>query len=386
MEKYTIVKKIVEENECQLLTSFEEFESKRENVLNKSYLHVRIDFIGICGHESSAVFTNFKSRGTGKRCKECVKKSTIDSLKDLKKDSCNMIEYESSEIIIKYLHPYYDIRRTNEGCRADMAIREKDKEEDEWIPIQVKSTKEICHKMYTFRGINKDYNGMLIICVCKDKEKIWIIPYSDLSLKTYNLNISEYSKYNKYGCENNVILNQYIDKYKHKCTRQSLDKCMLPISNLQQREQEYVKKRENIINFLDFKKPNIQNTPTDFMVNSKKVQEKVCGFKIQKSSIMVYLSSNNGKSEEGKKRYRTYRYGENDYYWFHSSIDNRFWIVPEKVLYDKGYISDRDKTSTSKLFSIHINKDNDYGVREWIKEYEYNYDNPNKDKIIDLFK
>ena len=63
-------------------------------------------------------------------------------------------------------------------------------------------------------------------------------------LKSPNLNISEYSKYNKYRCNNNLILNQYIDKYKDKCMRQSLDKCMLPISDLQQREQEYIKKRE----------------------------------------------------------------------------------------------------------------------------------------------
>ena len=80
MDKYNYVKKIVEENECTLLTSFEEFETKRISVLKQLYNYVRIDFIGVCGHESSAVFTNFKSRGTGKRCKDCVKKSTCRNL------------------------------------------------------------------------------------------------------------------------------------------------------------------------------------------------------------------------------------------------------------------------------------------------------------------
>ena len=101
---------------------------------------------------------------------------------------------------------------------------------------------------------------------------------------------------------------------------------------------------------------------------------------------MIYLSSNNGKTEEGKKRYRRYYYGENDYYWFHSSIDDRFWIIPERILYDKGYISDPDKILNNTSFNIPINKDNDYGVREWIKEYEYDYSNPNKDKIMKLFE
>jgi hypothetical protein len=385
MERYNCVKKIVEENECQLLTSFEEFETKRENVLNKSYLYVRIDFIGICSHKSSAVFTNFKSRGTGKRCKECVKKSTANTVKLLQKDSNNITEYESIELIIKYLSPYYNIKRTNEGCRIDIAIKEKEKEEDEWIPIQVKSTKKICHKMYSFRGINKNYEGMLIICVCTDEEKIWIIPYTDLSLKAPNLNISEYSKYNKYKCDN-IILKEYIDKYKDKYIRQTLDKCMTPISDLQQNEQKYVKKRESIIKFLEFQKPNIQNTPTDFIVNGKKVQEKVCGYDKQRTSLVVYLASNNGKRENGVRKFRTYKLGENDYYWLHSSIDNRFWIIPERVLYDKGYISNKDEIISNKSFRIRVNKENNYGVREWLKEYEYNYDNPDREQIIELFE
>jgi hypothetical protein len=386
MENYNIVKKIVEENECTLLTSFEDFESRRETVMNKSHLYVRVDFIGVCGHNSSAVFTNFKSRGTGKRCKECVKKNTYSILRNNSAVINNTTELNSIELIIKYLSPYYDIRRTNEGCRADLAIKEKGKEGDEWIPVQVKSTKGICHKMYSFRGIKKDYTGMLIICICTTEEKIWIIPYSDLSLKAPNLNISEYSKYNDYSCGNNLILNQYIDKYKDKCIRKSLEECMLPISNLQQQEQEYVKKREKAINFLQFKRMDIQNTPTDFMVNGKKVQEKVCGFNNIKHGLILALASNNGKNENGIRKFRTYRYGENDYYWFHSSIDNIFWIVPEQVLYDKGYISDPDKTSNNTSFSIRINKENNYGIREWIKEYEYNYDSPDKEKITKLFE
>ncbi len=62
MEQYSYVKKIIEENECTLITTFEDFELRRESVLDKSYLYVRVDFIGICGHNSSAVFTNVDHR------------------------------------------------------------------------------------------------------------------------------------------------------------------------------------------------------------------------------------------------------------------------------------------------------------------------------------
>ena len=386
MERYSLVKKTVEENECTLLTTFDDFESRRETVLNKSYLYVRVDFVGICGHNSSAVFTNFKSRGTGKRCKECVKKNTSKIHTNKSVEVNNSTETESINLIIKYLSPYYNIERTNEGCRADLAIREKGKEDIEWIPIQVKSTNAICHKMYSFRGLKEGYKDMLLICVCTSEEKIWVIPYNELSLEAPNLNISEYSKYNDYSCGNNIILNRYINLHKDKCMRQSLEKCMLPVSDLQQREQEYVKKREKAIDFLQFKKMDIQNTPTDFIINGKKVQEKVCWFNRIKSGLMLCLASNNGKYANGTRKFRTYRYGENDYYWFNSSIDNRFWIVPQKVLYDKGYISDSDKTKNNTHFSIRINPENYYGVREWIKEYEYHYDTPDKEKIMKLFE
>jgi hypothetical protein len=380
MENYNKVKECVENKECKLLTMFEDFEIKRETVLNKSYLFVRIDFIGLCGHNSNAVFTNFKSRGTGIRCKECVKKDTSTVLKNNDKLLTHNIETNSINLITKYLLGHYDIVRTNEGCRADLAIKEIGKE-DKWIPIQVKSTEKICHKMYSFRGLKAEYKDMLLICVCTSEEKIWVIPYNELNIKCSTLNISEISKYNDYGCGNNLILNRYIDMHKNKCVRQLLDECLLPVSDLQQREQEYVKKREKYIDFLKFETLEIQNTPTDFMVNGKRVQEKVTGYIFERSSLIFYLATHNGS-----KKFRAYKLGENEYYWIHSSIDDRFWIIPEIELYNRGYISDIDKIIPPKSMRIRVNNENDYGVREWIKSYEYNYSNPNRNKIIRLFE
>jgi hypothetical protein len=386
MKQYNYVKKIIEDNECALITTFEDFELRRESVLDKSYLYVRVDFIGICGHNSSAVFTNFKSRGTGKRCKECVKKETNNTLKKNVNLMSHITEYKSVELITKYLSSYYDIERTNECCRADLAIKEKGKDTDEWIPVQVKSTDKLCHKMYSFRGLKEEYKDMLLICVCNSEEKIWVIPYNELKINCSTLNISEYSKYNEYGCGNNLILYHYIDLHKDKCMRQQLDECLLPLGDLQKREQEYVKKRVKYIEFLKFESLSLQNTPTDFIVNGKRVQEKVCGYDNVKPCLVAHLASNNGKKENGTRKFRTYKLGENDYYWLNSSIDDRFWIIPENILYDMGYISDKDTTKKNTVLRIRVNKENNYGVREWIKEYEYNYNNPNKEKIMKLFE
>lgn len=62
MENYNKVKSCFDTNNCTLLTTFDEFEELRKNVLYQSYQFVRVRFIGNCTHESSVVFTNFNLR------------------------------------------------------------------------------------------------------------------------------------------------------------------------------------------------------------------------------------------------------------------------------------------------------------------------------------
>jgi hypothetical protein len=378
MDNYLKVKTAVETQNCTMITTFEEFEKKRDIVKNKSYHYVRIDFIGICGHNTSAVVTNFICRQTGIRCKECVKKNTNNMLKS-KLNETNQIENNSINIIEKYLSDKYEITRTKEGCRADLVIKKKG--DDKYIPIQVKSTASISpHKMYSFRYLNKDYTNMIILCISISEQKIWIIPYEDIKHLAY-LNISARSKYNKYLIEDNNFLPEYIEKYADKCYTTDIDKLMTPSSPLQRQEQEYVKKRESLVNFLEYKYPEVQNTPTDFIVNGKKVQEKVCGHP-KKNRLTIWMASNNGKKENGNRNFRTYRLGENQYYWFHSNIDNKFWIIPENILFEKGYISKADETKNKKCLIISISPTSN----SWINDYKYDYDNINKDRILELFK
>jgi hypothetical protein len=66
--------------------------------------------------------------------------------------------------------------------------------------------------------------------------------------------------------------------------------------------------------------------------------------------------------------------GENDYYWFHSSIDDRFWIIPEEVLVEKGYVTVDKQKRTDIRFS----------GNEW-DNYKYDYNNIDKEKMIEIF-
>jgi hypothetical protein len=380
MDKYNKIKECCSEYGCSLLTTFEEFEIKRETVLHKSCSYVRIDFIGICGHNSSAVVTNFMTRKTGIRCKDCVKQNQCDKLK-LKNRETSEIELNGVKIIEKYLSDKYDIIRTKEGCKADLVIQKKG-DIDKYIPVQLKCTEQISHKMYSFRGINKEYDNMLIVCICISETKIWLFPYNDIKHLS-SLNISSRSKYNKYFIEDNAKFSDSIEKMCDPYYASNLEELMTPRTELQAREQEYVQKREKYIKFLNYAYPDIQNTPTDFIANGKKVQEKVAGIcKTRKGNniLSTCLASNNGKKDNGVRKHRTYRLGENDFYWFHSSIDQRFWIIPELVLYNRGSISAANETKNNKALQIREGT-------KWLKEYQYSYDDvdASKNKIIALF-
>jgi hypothetical protein len=384
MDNYNKVKECINNNGCKLLTTFEEFEEIRKTALNNYYGFVRIKFIGLCGHESSAVFTNFNVRKTGITCKSCVKLNTSKQLYiNNRKVNNSVTENDSIKILEKHLIEY-DIKRTNEGCTADLIIREKEKKDTQWIPVQVKSTAQLCHNMYSFRGMKESYKNMLLICICISEEKIWIVPYNDINITKGNLNISKKSKYNKFLIEDNTKICSIIPKYETNIVRDTDELLMKPVTVLQQREQEYVKKRESILDFLKFDKMEVQNTPTDFMINGKKIQEKVAGLcKHKRNNLLLVLASNNGKID-GIRQQRTYRLKENDFYWIHSSVDNRFWIIPEIELFNRGYISASEETKKKTTILISI-KDTLQNNNKWLKEFEYSYENPDKNKLMKLF-
>jgi len=376
MENYEKVKLCFDENNCTLLTSFEEFEELRKTVLKQSYQFVRVKFIASCSHESNVVFTNFNLRKTGKMCKACVKQTQKDTTKQ--KNNANEIEYEGIKLIEEYLSPFYEVMRMKEGCLADMAIRKKGEQNDKWIPIQVKATMNLIHNMYSFT-VHNIYKDMIMICVCVSEKKLWIVPYNHLAVKS-KLNISVKSKYSKYLVDNSDI-DLFIDKYISDIVYNKINVLLTPINLLQQREQRYVKKREQCLPFLSYQYPNVQNTCVDVLVNSKKVQEKVLGFIESKNALHCTLSANNG-TIEGKRKSRMYQLGENDYYWLHSSIDDRFWIIPEQVVYEKGYISNKNEIKPKR--SIWFKSDKNV-TQKWLNDYEYNYTTINTEKIMKIF-
>jgi len=374
MEKYHIVEECMKENGCVLLTTYEEFEEKRQHVLKKYYQYVRVDFIGTCLHPSSVVFTNFSLRKTGIVCKECVRKKASAR----EKDDTHKYESDGIEMIEEYIKEHYRMVRTKEGCRADLAIQLHTETEDKWIPIQVKVTQKISHGMYSFRNVSNIYKDMLIVCLAVQEQKMWLIPYNEIDgrMKT-SLTISIRSIYNKYKVDRLTFRTQ-LESYQSNFILHTYDSLNTPVSLMQQREQLYVKKRETLLPFLRYEYPVIQHTVVDVMIHGKRVQEKVIGYNNNKLSLFAYMGCNNG-IKQGKRTFRCYQLGENDYYWLHSSMDERFWIIPEGVLYEHGMITAKDVIGTMK----HVCMKSKYNT--WLQNYEYDYTAINVEKIRSLF-
>jgi hypothetical protein len=381
MDNYLIVKDAMDNNGCGLLITFEEFEERRCGLSNKYYQHVRVDYIATCTHQMNVAVTNFLVRKTGLVCKECSKVNSIKLNRERGNIHTLKVENDGYNILEPLLKDKYDIHRSKEGCRCDIIIRKQGIEEDKWLNIQLKVNNKLSYGMYSFRSISEHYRDMLLICVNIEEQKIWIIPYNELTIKS-NLNISIKSKYDKYLVHHDKI-EEYINKYYDTCKQTTYEESMTPVSELQKREQEYIRKREKYIPFLKFEYLDIQNTPTDFIVNGFRVQEKVVGYVAKKDMLVVGFASNNGISNEGIRQFRTYRFGENQYYWLHSSIDNRFWIIPEGKLCDEEYISKSDETKNKCGLSF---KSTGYSEgKKWLAKYEFTYENPDVERITEMF-
>jgi hypothetical protein len=395
MNKYNSIKKIFEENNCILLTTYEEYidiknkflEDTIKRGVKTSIDNIRVQYIASCNHNNDVAISNFKIRKTGVICRECKNIRVAEKMKSLHNNISNInqiTEYNSITILNKYLSDKLIFKRTFEGSVADIIIKEPDIKDDLWIPIQIKATKtKGRNNCYTFRMIKDTYKDMLIICICIDEEKIWIIPYNDIQTKT-NITISTKSVYNKYLINNEDIKNIILN-YKDKYIRNTEAYFNLSMTYLQERERIYIRKRMKYINFLQYEFPVLQNTQTDFIINNKKIQEKVTGYRKDRDIQTIWFSSNNGKKDNGCKKFRTYRLGENDYYWLHSSINDIFWIIPENILYNQNFISGKNETKNRTYLTIKI-INGEYKNNKWLKDYEYNYLQPCRDKISKLFE
>jgi hypothetical protein len=377
MESYANLVRTFEEKGCRLLTSPEVVEERRKENKRRQLGHVKVEYIATCGHENAVTITNFVSKSSGLLCKACKVKEVGEKLKEYQSSTDNgmsrsiMQENDVYKQFLPVLETNFTVVKTNEGCLADFIVKPIDVEEDEWLMVQMKTTYQKTHGLYSFALHYNEYKDNVLMCHCISENYTWLIPYNEITAKRM-INIGQVSKYNKYKCKTSVV-NDNVLKHYRQSMRYPLEVCMKPKNYYQQREQEYKKKRYQLA-FLPFCEPEYDNCAHDFILYDHKIQEKVAGTRGDRDNqYIIHLYRYSGKT------YRHYIQGMNAFYWIHIPNTDIFYIIPEKELIDRNFIKTETQTPPKKpILSINTN------YKSWYEPYKFSYADNEEERILRL--
>jgi hypothetical protein len=374
ISKYEKIKNSFDHNGCKLLTTKEEID-----ILSKP-ASAKYKYIASCGHEHIVYYNVFISRNTGILCPLCISaKNAILSKNRMEKYGklhCLQLELNCINYFKNIISDCFTAIKAFDGCKADLIIKPKNIIEDKWLGLQFK-TCSYPSNGYWFHNSN-NYIDCLIICMCWEDKKIWIIPNEDINhLTKISIGLKK-SKYDKYEVTMEILINKLLQMYKIIPTH-SFDKHDMPICIYQQREKEYYRYRESKINFLKFDYNDMEGLVYDFKIGNKKVQEKIGGKNNTKEYSFSFTMCKNG----GNQTQKQYDVGDNDIYWLNCDDYKYFFVIPELIMINLGYIGNIEGLSLKKILKINPIKKNK--LTELLQEYLFDYENMDKERLINLF-
>ena len=339
----------------------------------------KINYNASCGHENSVSYKNFITLNQGINCPKCVNKNASCKLKELYSNDNKLSSLQQELKCINYIKEligdHFTTIKSFDGCRADIAIKRFEEIADLWLGIQVKTTNKKTEKdQYYFRLNNGEYDNCLLLCICDEDKNMWLIPYEEVKgLKT--IGIAKKSKYNKYEVNKENLIEKLTNYYKliNKFEFNILD---TPTSKTQQQEKKYREIRETKINFIKFKNNDMEGLVYDFMIGSKKVQEKVGTICKNNLNSYFFNLSKYDCRVDGKCKNKCYEEGDNDLYWLNCK-NGKFYVIPEEALLVNGHIGKDCKKD--KLYVSLTNENT-----EWCNEYLFDYNNVDKDRLLKI--
>ena len=359
---------------CSLSMDEEEFYKVYKNNRTK------INYTALCGHNNEVCWKNFNSLNQGINCPSCVNTNTGEKLKQLRsgenKNSSIEQEFLCIQYFISIINEKFISNKSFDGCKSDIILKSSTINKDLWIGIQVKTTCNKTNKdQYYFKLNGINYDNCLILCMCLEDKKMWLIPYEDVNGQK-TIGIAKTSKYNKYEVTVDDINDKLFQHYSIMNTI-SFDLLNTPTSDSHKQEQEYRKLRETKIHFIEFIYPNMEGTVHDFKIGNFKIQEKV-GFicKNNPNSYEFKLEKSSGKHNR-----TSYEKGDNDFYWLNCK-NGKFYVIPEYILIEKGFVGDNcDNKCKQHLYVSPTNNNT-----KWANDYLFDYDNLDNKKLIQLFQ
>lgn len=361
---YEIIKKTYEDNNCQLLTTEEEYiELKKTHSLKK----IQFKIISSCGHASNkSLYYGLIESGTGKLCAHCTNTKMITTMKQNAKTihgHCASFDTQKKaiDVIKKICKDKYIIKKTRDGCDSNIIAKPINSVDDSWLKIKIKSTD--CESHCIKFKIDKVCDKSIVLMISVKTEEIWIFQPNELSVRTYYMGKYKW-KYDKNLVTN--IVEQFDTIYKKDIFNTTFDLANTPISTASKLEHLYIKKRETTIKYLDFCQNEVCGLSYNFKIGNLKVQEMTFSRYKNKKSYVAKLNKNMGRCFT-----QPYSAGDNDLYWLNiNEHDEHFYVVPEHVLIENGYIQTTEQVGR-KYLNVGANK-------SWLLKYQFSYKNINK--------
>ena len=367
-----VVKKFADKN-CIVTMAPEDF------IQNYKNNNCKIKYNASCGHENIVSYKNFTTLNQGLNCPKCVNKNVSCKLKELYSNDNKLSSLQQELNGINYfkelIGDHFTTIKSFDGCKSDIAIKRFEEIEDLWLGIQVKTTnKKTEREQYYFRLNNGEYDNCLLLCICDEDKNMWLIPYEEVKGLT-TIGVAKKSKYNKYEVNKENLIEKLTNYYKliNKFEFNILD---TPTSKTQKQEQEYRNIRETKINFIKFKNNDMEGLVYDFMIGSKKVQEKVGTIIHNNDNSYMFSLSKYDCRVDGKCKNKCYEEGDNDLYWLNCK-NGKFYVIPEEALLANGHIGKDCKKE--KLYVSATNQNT-----EWCDEYLFDYNNVDKGRLLKI--
>jgi hypothetical protein len=207
---------------------------------------------------------------------------------------------------------------------------------------------------------------------------MWLIPENIIQNQTKVSIGFNKSKYNIYKVTKDSIVNRLFELY-NITSKFDFDILNTPINIYQQREKDFCKYRESKIDFIKFDYDEMEGTAYDFKIGNYKIQEKVTKMR-DENKFIFFICKKNGYSN--KTSNKQYDIGDNDFYWLNCENKKTFFVIPEQILVEKQLVGNIKNT----LFLKVTIKDTLHPSSAWLQPYMFDYDNIDKDRLLNIIQ
>lgn len=102
---------------------------------------------------------------------------------------------------------------------------------------------------------------------------------------------------------------------------------------------------------------------------------------------MFFLCKNNGLIN-GKRNPIQYDINDNDFYWLNCDNKKDFFVIPEKILIEKGFIGNGEENKNRQALKFCVKDSKLHPKSKWLEEFMFNYETINeeinKNRLLNL--